>query len=320
MGNGIAADAGGNLFSGGGALMTTTYYGVDSVDDARTVLPNLKAKWGVYPSLYARYVVGGYVTSKEEVDALLALGVRVVHVCNFGDAGTVGGSSDQGAADARTAILAMQATGVPAGKGLLFRDIETAWVPSVAYLTGWSSALAAANQPGGFYANAEWTTFDAPYAAIVAGVGRLHRLVWTSEPENVGYVPPPGPAWNPFAPPSDPSAVVGWQFCEQPSQIPDVDLNLWTAEAYGLAYGAPKPPTPNPTYRISKTAALKQGPSHSSSDAIDPQHRPVILERGTEVLKLGIVCHTDDSWQSVGLPASPVHGYVLAANIENDPV
>ena len=297
--------------------MTTTYYGVDSVDDARQTLPNLKAKWSVYPSIYARYVVGGYVTSKEEVDAILALGVRVIHVCNFGDAGTVGGSADQGAADARTAILAMQATGVQAGKGLLFRDIESAWVPSVAYLTGWSNELTSANQPGGYYANAEWGTFDAPYAAIVPKVGRIHRLVWTSEPENTGYVPPPGPAWQPFAPPSDPSAVVGWQFCEQPAQLPDVDLNLWAAEAYGLAYGAPNTPPVQQVYHVRLPGALKAEASHTSGEALGyggiHLHR---LEPGTTLYRTAPDVTTDAVWLPCRLdhPDQVAHGFYPKAS------
>jgi hypothetical protein len=219
----------------------------------------------------------------------------------------------------------MRATGCPARAGLLFRDIESAWVPSVPYLTGWCVSLTQAAQPGGFYCNAEWATFDTPYAALVPTIERRFRLLWSSEPENVGYVAPPGPAWNPATPPADPSAVVGWQFMEAPSAIPNIDGNLWTEEAYGLAWGnapvvPPLPPAP-PTYRTNARVALKTAPNHSSPIALDENHRPVLLELGAVVLP-DFTAHPSngEEWSAVRLPNSPVHGYLLRSSIVADPV
>lgn len=296
--------------------MPTYYYGADSADFSTNVMPTLIKEWGVPPSFYFRYL-GNYQDTANEDVYLKGLGVRLGLVYNIG-----GADGGDGAWQANDAVARMRALGVHT---LIFKDIETSMPVSQQFLLDWSNALKAAGVYGGFYANTEWQTFDSPYGAIVGSVDRLHRLVWSSEPEP-GYYPPSNPpAWNPYpAAAADPHAVVGWQFTE--NQLGNiVDLNLFTEEAYNLleSWGVAPKPQPKPVdkhWRVGSPCDLKTAPNHGSSVAIDAKHRPVHLELGAYVAPTGHeVATAGEHWKEVRIPLSPVHGYVLISAIKQDP-
>jgi hypothetical protein len=288
----------------------TYFYGVDSAAFESSTLPTLKQQWGVLPSFYMRYL-GDYEITPSEIAADKANGIRFGLVYNLGDA--QGGM----AGEAEDAVSRMKALGLHC---LLLKDIETAMATDAADLAAWSNVLAKYDVPGGFYANTEWQAFDEPYNQIVASVPRKYRLIWASEPEP-GYFPPNSPpAWAPYYPNGDPSAVVMWQFTE--NQFGNlVDLNLCTQEAYDYLAGGPPPAPPKPTYpypaHVTAPGSLKQQDTHTSAAAVDPRHVAVFLEVGAEVQVMGPDSHTDDVWSPVQLvrPEQVVHGWFLAYHL-----
>jgi len=278
-------------------------------------MPTLIREWGVPPSFYMRYV-GQYEVTPQEVADLQARGVRLGLVYNLGPAN----DPENMAWQAGDAIRRMHALGLHT---ILLKDIETNMPTTADALLAWSNVLLANDVPGGFYANTQWAAFDAPYNAIVGRVERKYRLIWTSEPEPGYYPPSSPPAWAPYTPSGDPSAVIMWQFTENTlGNI--VDLNLATEEAYDLLSGPAPSTPPKPTvkaWRVGSPCDLKTEHNHTSPVAIDAKHRPVHLELGAFVSPTGKKATpgaeqgSTEEWWEVRIPLSPVHGWLLRSAI-----
>lgn len=100
-----------------------------------------------------------------------------------------------------------------------------------------------------------------------------------------------------------------------PGILGNVDGDVLERDIMGLkALGKPAPVL---TWAVAKSGALKQQASHSSAVAIGPDHKPFPpLTVGTIVVPTGPVVTTDDVWQGIKIPHSPVHGYYVAANLK----
>jgi GH25 family lysozyme M1 (1,4-beta-N-acetylmuramidase) len=132
-----------------------------------------------------------------------------------------------------------------------------------------------------------------------------------------GAVQPPTPApWT---------QTTLWQYTQTgtcPGINGNVDRSFTALEAAGLrALGKPAPvPTAPPTYRTAARVALKAHANHGPDLAIDERDRPVILERGSEVVPGAEVTVAGEVWRAVTIPNTPIHGYLLSQDIVEDAV
>lgn len=126
-------------------------------------------------------------------------------------------------------------------------------------------------------------------------------------------------------PPAPWARITAWQYTETgncPGITGNVDRSRTSLDAAGLrALGKPSPvPPAPPTFRTNARVALKTAPSHASSIAIDEAKRPVMLEKGAEVLLGGSSTVAGEVWRAVSLPNSPIHGFLLASSLVADAV
>ena len=299
--------------------MDTYYYGTDSFDDSRDVMPKVKAIWGCYPSHQTRYVGTPEASRNDEVAYNYGLGIRQAFVYNrYAGEEFPLLTAAEGEAHALEAIAAVSrlTSGI---KTLTWRDIESGQPVTIDYLTGWSKALDRLGWPGGFYGPWSQASYAALYDQIIGAVPRRSRLLWTAE--WTGYVPPPGPTWQPTILVQDPSAVVCWQFAGN-ALGKLVDCNLATAEAYGLMFGVPAAATAADAlvWRTTARVGLKQQPNTSSDLAFDEHRKDVVIELGAVVEpgpdiqgreKVGGYTH-------VRIPQTRAHGWLLSLDIKQD--
>jgi hypothetical protein len=296
--------------------MGTTWYGVDAVEDSRTLMPYLKGLWGTYPIFACRYIGSNYSTSKDEIDYLLSLGIRFAAVYNAraGVEYTLA-TAQEGKADAQIA-LAILADLCPGARPVVFRDIESGQSVTADYLLAWSTALAQNDWPGGFYLPTAQATYASVYGQVVPRVARKYRLLWAAS--WIGYsAPEHAPAWNPPMVGADPLATVAWQFANQPR----FDANLWTADAYGYALNTPQAAQPmSVIWRTVKRVGLKQQPNTSSGLAIDDHRLPVVVELGAIVDPWPDIHGREklNGYRHVRLPDTKAHGWMLDKDIAKD--
>ena len=213
-------------------------FGVDSLDDARTILPEVTTQAGRKPDFWIRYLHGPGPVTASEIAALRQDGIAVGLISGTATASRVQGTYADGYADAHADVAAAQALGAPANVRLML-DLEAGWSPSAHYLLGWCEA-----QVAGPFAGAGCLYCD-PYSpgtqnaiAALLAVWRYPQnepVLWSAEPEpGAGGIP----AWGPAT--CYGLSVVLWQYAESAfGGIVDLDLaadgytGLWEAVPVG---------------------------------------------------------------------------------------
>ncbi|MGH2461754.1 MAG: glycoside hydrolase domain-containing protein [Chloroflexota bacterium] len=223
------------------------YWGVDSAARANDTYPNTQStvfdyvtlKAGESPLFWGRYIGGSFALNSDEVDYIHGKSCKILPIYNGATSGSVSGTYQDGQNDAKNAINAAQALGVPYGK-VIFADIEASWSPSVAWIKGWSDTIfdSIYAGSGGFYANTSSSNpFNGAYCAAYNGDSEMQisvGFIYADEPEPGCTTAGGAPAWGPSAPPCNNGAVVAWQYAEScyMSGVVGVDEDLVNATGW----------------------------------------------------------------------------------------
>ena len=235
-------------------------FGVDSLDDARLILPETTAAAGQKPQFWMRYLGGRGGASAAEIAALRQDGIAVGLISATAGAARMAGTYTDGQTDANAVISAAQKLGAPSNVRL-FLDIEAGWNPSASYLLGWCEAQVAGALAGagGIYCDPCDPGMQSALAAMMA-MWRYPGnapVLWSAEPEpGAASIPPWGPATCAGL------NVVLWQYAENAyGGIVDCDLaddtftGLWEAVPVGEFSDVPS----TAWYASDVAAAVKDG-------------------------------------------------------------
>lgn len=176
------------------------------------------------PDFWGRYIGGHYALTATEADFLLAQGCSILVIYNgaYDDAKSVRGGSKEGVNDAKKAIAAATALGVPKST-YIYADIESGWRVTAKWLEGWSDTMHDSDfgGAGGVYANPlplNAPHFNVPYCQAFNDDENMRGkdgvrggYIYSSEPEpGCGRIPH---HFAPATPPCNPNTVI-WQYAE----------------------------------------------------------------------------------------------------------
>ena len=168
-------------------MSNDVYWGVDSVTPVNhklsspghpTLFEHITKLAGKMPHFWGRYIGGHYAITAGEVEALTKLSggdcrILIAYNGTHNSPHGVGGGEVQGLNDAKKAIAAARAVGVPGGV-MIFADIEPGWKCKRAWFDGWFQGMLMSEYAGmgGIYENPlAWNAknFRDPYIAAVQG-------------------------------------------------------------------------------------------------------------------------------------------------------
>lgn len=300
--------------------MTKLYWGVDSADYATNLLESVAGAYGRAPAWWGRYWPN-YQPTPQEITALHGAGIGLLCIANGEDAASVGFGEDYAHGKAVEACQGWASLGAPRGVAIVV-DVEQPWWLSPDFVVGWLEGCRSQGYIGSAYLNPTSGNNHAAAWDTARSRTTAPGLVYSSEPEWTSWRGTILDTWQDFgsAGMGTRATDVAWHQYSENELGARLDLDLCNEVGYAhlwLAHAVPPAPE---TWRVTYPCDLKTAASHASRVAIDNHvpPRPVHLERGAEVLPVGAPVHTDDVWQAVTLPNSPVHGYVPVASIKQD--
>lgn len=300
-----------------------THFGFDAAQPFSQVYPTVVARLGK-ADWCGRYLyqIAGVSTglTRAEVAEIHAAGLALLVIANDTSAAGVAGSYQDGEASGQRAVAAARALGAPAGIAIGV-DWEANMAPSANWARGFMDAVSAAGCTAVVYLNPNIPAHAAAYQGARAAGGK--SFYYSSEPELNAWFDTRRTEFTPATVPGYAADCLYHQYSEN-NLGGLVDLDVASDAGMALLWSAtpakpPPPPTP-PTYRTNARIALKVEPSHASAIAIDPSHREVILEAGAIVVPEATMVVEKERWQSVRIPSTPIHGWLLEANVVEDAV
>jgi hypothetical protein len=243
-------------------LSPGTAWGIDTASTtSATYLTELDQNLGV-PQFVGRYLVygGGTPLQSSEASFLLNSNVSILLLVSPANGNLT--SASTAVSEANAAISAAESLGVPKGVAL-FRDVESDYTVSSAYILSWWRTISNAGYVPGFYENplSGSSDFDSAYCAAVASNGSIGSGValYSDEPEldSYGYPESAAPAWAADVP-SCTNTTTAWQYKEG-YESPNADVDEYQTANSSYLWGSIATSTGDIVIRSGSTLLAKNG-------------------------------------------------------------
>jgi hypothetical protein len=153
-------------------------------DGTTSGLDAVRARAGVLPEFWGRYIGGQFALAIAEVNFLNAAGCKILVIYNNTSSDGVQGAFIDGQNAAQLATNAATNLGAPPGLAI-YADIEGYWIPTADWLRGWATGIVAGGFSPGFYCDTTpGGTFSLAYckAALIEPTVASSYL-WSMQPQ-----------------------------------------------------------------------------------------------------------------------------------------